>query len=146
MIFPFSIKYSVRLRYNFECERNKKALKYIEDFISKKTADDIVIEDDRLTFKSKFFRWRWNTNILAPIEKGVFKIIDKDDNTILTYEFFMYRLFIIVTIVSAFVLNSSQSLLVGILCFLWLGGMNWLIAIIRHKRMLKEIANGIAAL
>ncbi len=143
MIFPFSIKYSARLSDNFDKDRNKETLKYIEDFITKKTADDIVIEDEKLTFKSNFFRARWNTNVLGPIERGVFTIIDKGDKTILTYEFFMYRLFIIVTIMSVFVGTASKGVSIGILCFLWLGGMNWLIAIIRHKRMLKEIVKGI---
>jgi len=31
----------------------------------------------------------------------------------------------------------------GVLCFAWLGGMNWLVAIIRHRNMLGDIATGI---
>ncbi len=146
MAFPFSIKYSARLSDNFASDRNRnrEALEFIEDFVTKKTGDDIVIAGDKLTFKSKFFKWgRWNTNILVPIEKGVFIFVDNGDKTILTYEFYMYHLFIAVTIMSAFMATVSQQLWFGIICFLWLGGMNWLIAIIRHKMMLTEIAKEI---
>jgi hypothetical protein len=144
MTFPFSIKYSAKLHENYTSDRNKETLEFIEDFITQKTGDDIVIEDNKLTFKSKFFKWgRWNTNILVPIEKGVFTIIGKGDGTILTYEFYMYHLFIAVTIMSIFMATVSQQVWVGIVCFLWLGGMNWLTAIIRHKMMLREIAKKI---
>ena len=144
MTFPFSIKYSARLGDNFTSGRIKETLEFIEEFITKKTGDGIIIEDNKLTFKSKFFKWgRWNTNILVPIEKGVFIIVDKGDRTLLTYEFYMYHLFIAVTIMSTFIASVSQQVWVGILCFLWLGGMNWLTAIIRHKMMLNEIAKEI---
>jgi hypothetical protein len=144
MTFPFSIKYSTQLGNNFASDRNKETLEFIEDFITKKTGDDIVIEDNKLTFKSKFFKWgRWNTNILVPIEKGVFIIVEKGDRTLLKYEFYMYHLFIGVIIMSIFMATVSQQFWVGIICFLWVGGMNWLIAIIRHKMMLNKITKEI---
>ena len=143
MTFPFSIKYSARLNNHFSIDRKEETFKFIEDFITNKTGDEIIIEGDKLTFKSKFFKDRWNTNILVPIEKGVFIIIDKGDRYILTYEFYMYHLFIAVTIMSTFIAIFSQQVWVGILCFLWLCGMNWLIAIIRHKMMLNEITKEI---
>jgi len=144
MTFPFSIKYSVRLGDTFTSERNKETLEFIEKFMIEKTGEEIVIDDNKLTFKSKFFkRGRWNTNILATIEKGVFIIVDKGDRTILTYEFYMYHLFIAVTIMSAIMATVFQQVWFGIICFLWLGGMNWLIAIFRHKMMLTEIAKEI---
>ncbi|KQT17106.1 hypothetical protein ASG31_12210 [Chryseobacterium sp. Leaf404] len=69
-----------------------ETLEFIEQFITKKTGEDIIIKDNKLTFKSKFFKWgRWNGNILIPIEKGTFKIVDQGNRTILTYEFYMYH-------------------------------------------------------
>jgi len=143
MIFPFSIRYSVRLSDHFFTNRNKEALKYIESYITSKKGKDIVIDDDRLTFKSKFFTGRSNGNILVPIEKGIFTIVDKGDQVILTYEFYMYRLFIVVAIMSVFMAISANRIWIGILCFLWLCGMNWLLTLIRHRRMLKKIAMAI---
>lgn len=143
MIFPFSIKYSVQLGDHFTRDRNKETLEFIEDFICKKTGEDITIEDNKLTFRSNFFQLgRWNTNILVPIEKGIFTIVDKGDRTLLTYEFYMYHLFIMVTILSV-IIATVQQIWFGIFCFSFLGGMNWLIALIRHKMMLHEIAKEI---
>ncbi len=144
MIFPFTIKYSVHLDNYYAIERSKETLEIIQEFITQKTGEDIIIRDNKLTFKSKFFKsGRLNTNVLVPIEKGVFTIIEKDRRPILTYEFYMYRLFIVVTIMSAFGAIADQQVWSGILCFLWVGGMNWLTAIIRHKMMLNEIAKEI---
>ena len=53
MIFPFSIKYSARLGDGFASDRNKEVLEFIEDFITKKNADVIIIENDKLTYGKK---------------------------------------------------------------------------------------------
>lgn len=144
MIFPFSIKYSARLSDNFTSDISKEAFEFIEYFITEKTGNDIITKDNRLTFKSSPFKGgRLNTNILVPIEKGTFSIVDKGDKRILTYEFYMYRLFIVAIILSAFLAIGSQQVWTGIRCFLWIGGINWLIALYRHKMMLAEITKGI---
>lgn len=144
MIFPFSIKYTVELVESFTAKDNKKTLEFIEEYILKKTGEDIVVEENKLTFKTRFFSFkRGKSNILAPIEKGVFVIVAKGDRTLLTYEFYMFRLFVIVTIMSIFTTIFSQKIGDGVYLFLWLGGLNWIITIIRHKRMLNEIKSEI---
>ncbi|HYG39526.1 MAG TPA: hypothetical protein VD908_12940 [Cytophagales bacterium] len=113
---------------------------YIRDFIEKKSADDIVVEGSKLTFKSKFFKaGRWNTNILVPIEKGEFNIVKKGDKTFLTYEFFMYHLFIGTLLIALFFSAISGHIWIGLFFFIWLCGMNWITAIFRHKSMHKKI-------
>lgn len=82
-------------------------------------------------------------DILGPIEKGEFKITQGNGGIVLTYEFFMFRLFIIVAIMSLAVGLGTKELNNGLMCFAWLGGMNWLIALIRHRLMLVDIANEI---
>lgn len=144
MIFPFSIKYSKILTPSFSQNKDKVVLEFIKDFIEKKSGDDIVINDRQLTFRSRFFKsGRWNSNILVPIERGVFKLADKGDRTILTYEFFMYHLFIFVTIFAVFLMTISQHMWVGFIIFLWIGGINWIVTIIRHRLMIKKIVKGI---
>ena len=146
MIFPFTIKYSKRLKEKVSAADSNRAMTYIEDFITKKTAEDITIEGNELTFKSGFFRMRWNTNIMVAIEKGKFNLIDNGNESVLTYEFFMYRIFAIVAVMSVFMGTASQQPWFGVLCFAWLGGMNWLVAIVRHRSMLGDIAKGIDSL
>lgn len=144
MIFPFSIKYSKILTPSFSQNKDKVVLEFIKDFIEKKSGDDIVINDRQLTFRSRFFKsGRWNSNILVPIERGVFKLADIGGRTILTYEFFMYHLFIFVTIFAVFLMTISQHMWVGFIIFLWIGGINWIVTIIRHRLMIKKIVMGI---
>lgn len=143
MVFPFTIKYSKQLKEKVSPSDIQNVLSYIEDFITKKTGEDITIDKNELTFKSSFFRMRWSSNIMGVIEKGKFNLIDNGNESILTYEFFMYRTFAIVAVMSVFMGITSQQPWVGFFCFTWLGGMNWLTAIIRHRNMLNDIAGGI---
>jgi hypothetical protein len=142
MIFPFSIKYTKQLKSKVAPADTKKVMTFIEAYISKRTGQDIVIEENNITFRTSLFRG-WSTNILAPIEKGKFKLLDKDGNSILTYEFFMYRLFIIVSFMSIAAGVTLHKVWFGLGCFVWLGGMNWITALIRQHSMLGDIAKSI---
>lgn len=144
IVFPFSIKFSRRLKHNIALSDTNTILNYIEDFIAERTGEDITIQENRLTFSSTYFKMRWSTNIMAPIEKGEFKLINDERGSKLTYTFFMYRLFIGIAILSVFMAAVSKEFRIGVLCFAWLGGMNWAIAIIRHFNMLDDIVYGIA--
>ncbi len=144
-MFPFTIKYSEKLNNNFNIDKNKEVLEYLQDFMTKKKAEDIVIENNKLTFISKYFK-SGRYDILSTIEKGLFVIENNQGETKITYEFYMYRLFLIVTIMSLFIFLFNDDTSFAILCFSWLGGMNWLITIIRHKMMLTEITRGIDTL
>ena len=141
MFFPFSIRYSNHLKkgvYNDQFN----VMQYIKKYISEEKGEIIKINKSELTFKSIFFR-NYSWGIMAPIEKGKFKLIRKSNKMILTYEFYMYRLFIIVFVVSAVAWAISNDIKIAIMCFVWLGGMNWLTALIRHKLMLLEIITGL---
>jgi hypothetical protein len=140
MIFPFTIKYSVQLSDNFPSNSNKETLEFIKEYIIKRKGDNIVIENNRLTFKSKTSS-KWD--ILSTIDKGIFNIQNNEGKIILTYEFFMYQLFIIVTIMSIMMMVVAQDIWFAKVGFLWLGGMNWLVTIIRHKSMLTDIKKAI---
>jgi|GEM_PF-2402962 len=143
MPFPFSIRYSARLADKYARIKNREALELIAAFIEEKTGDDIVIEDEKLTFKSHFFKLRMSTNILAVIDRGAFHISEKGDKRILRYEFYLYRLFIIAGIMSLFAASLSRDMWFGIFCFLMLGCANWVIAIVRHRLLLNHIAKHI---
>jgi hypothetical protein len=117
-------------------------MSYIENFITKKTAEDVIIDRNELTFKSSFFRMRWNTNIMVTIEKGKFNLIDNGNESVLTYEIFMYRILAIVAVISIVMVVSTQPWF-GFVCLAWLGGMNWITSIIRHRNMLSDIAIGV---
>lgn len=144
MIFPFSIKYTSPLGANYDPKRQREALEYIGQFMTDRSADEVDIEHGCLIYRVKLFgNVSYSTHILVPSEKGVFFISQKDDKYVLTYHFFMYRLFTIVSIMSLFFAAATKDAGSGILAFLWLGGMNWILAAIRHNMMLSKIVGEI---
>jgi len=141
MPFPFTITYSSTLNENFGPDRYVAVLGFISDFIVNKPAKDIVIDNNTLTFKpGPSF---WNTNIMVPIERGIFTLSSRGDRAVLTYEFFMYHMFIYTGVMAVGFGIISQEIWVCVGAFLWLCGMNWLIALARHKGMFDDIAAGI---
>lgn len=146
MFFPFTIKFKKCFQVKLTETDKELALRYIEDFIEKKSAENIIICGNELTFYSNFFTMRWNTNIMSLIEKGMFHIINDENGCILSYEFFMYRFFVIVAIMSVVMGFFSKNIWVSFACFALLGGVNWVIAIIRHRIMFGNIITGIDSL
>jgi hypothetical protein len=155
MAFPFSIKYLAQLEHYLSVEKNEKVLLFIQDFIAKETAEDIVLEDDKLTFKSKFFNSnRERGNVFMSIDKGEFVLVKERGKTVLSYTFYMHNLFISTFIMSVimgiFVQVTSNEIdmavFVSIICFLWLCGGNWLTAKFKNKKMFQEILTAVNTL
>ncbi len=142
MIFPFTIRYTRRLSKKLSDNETAQALIQIKTIVEKKTAEDIEIKKDSLTFKVSFFRFAWNWNIMSPIEKGQFKLITSDNTTTLTYEFFMYRIIVITTIFSIFAgLFSGQ--IGAVIFFFTASWLNWVITLIRHNGLFDDIESEI---
>ncbi|RZJ51637.1 MAG: hypothetical protein EOO44_14300 [Flavobacterium sp.] len=133
------MQYSTAFERKLNTADYKLALNFIGDFLTKKTADHITIEENRLIFKCDFFKMGWSTNILVQTEKGIFTIVEKENKSLLIYKFFMYQLFGGAFVMSLIIAFVSTEIWMGIFCFLWLGGMNWVIALFRHRSMLNEI-------
>jgi hypothetical protein len=109
MFLPFSIKYSKSLQHKFVDSDKQKAMKYIRDFITQKSAMDISMEENRLVYRSSFFSI-WSTNVFSTVEKGEFTFIEYGDETILAYEFYMYRLLISIIIICALATAASKEI------------------------------------
>jgi hypothetical protein len=139
MIFPFTISYTRRLSKKLSDNETARALNQIKTIVEKKTAEDVEIKNNSLTFKVSFLRPTWNWNIMVPIEKGQFNLVTTDSATTLTYEFFMYRMFIITSIMSTFGGLVSGQIGVGIFFLTVLLWLNWGIALIRHNGLLDDI-------
>lgn len=143
MTFPFTIKYTRRLSKKLTDNEATWILNEIKAVIEDKTAEDIEIKKDLLTFKVSFLGQRWNLNIMVPIEKGEFRIVTSENESTVTYEIFMYRLSIISTIMAVIGGFSSRLLGVGIFFFIGLFGLNWITAVIRHNGMFNDIVERI---
>jgi hypothetical protein len=112
---------------------------YINDFILLQTGEDIVIEGNKLSYRSGFFKFRRIYNILAHVDKGSFHLEFNDEGCRLNYEFSMYRLFVISFFLSLLVGAFYLHLLMALIFFAIMLFPAWLVAIIRHRLMLSEI-------
>jgi len=141
MPIPFSIKYTQPLEGKVDPEDYPRILKQISDFIIPKPAKDIIIEDNELKFNPDSSPSRWN--LMNPIDRGVFLLNEIEGQTVLSYEFFMHKLFIYSLVPAVIMGFGSQRIWFGIVAFLWVWGFRWLIALAKHKDMFDELVKEI---
>ncbi|RWY52530.1 hypothetical protein [Mucilaginibacter gilvus] len=144
MPFHITITRSKSFEKRLSKDETEKILCYIDKFIRDKSGKNIDKTDYSLRYKGSTSYFNWN--ILRAVDKGVFRIEEDGFQSKITYEYFMYQLFIVVPIMGIGFWIFSGSYLGFLLCVGWLGGMNWLITVIRHGSMFNEITEGIDTL
>jgi hypothetical protein len=141
MIFPFSFKYSRKLADSMLISDKELLLNHIAEFLENKKARNIRISGNQLEFSTSVFEigWTINWNVIMPIEKGKFVIVSDGIREHLTYEFSMYRLILVALVGSIFLGIAGSDIFMGLIFFGFLGGLNWIIALIRQGLMLNKI-------
>jgi hypothetical protein len=145
-MFPFSVKYSQNFKKKVPVSLTDEIMAYIKDFIVQKNGESIVVEGNILTYKSGFFKNRWVHEILVPIDSGSFDLEFREGSCLLTYEFYLYRLFLVPLLMALFVGISSNNFFFAVILFAALAFPVWLITLIRHRLMLGEIIMDIEVL
>mgnify|MGYP001407185814 CR=1 FL=1 len=142
-MFPFSITLRQKTNIALTEDNKQKLFEDIKSLISKHYACNIKISPSELSFTTKFFEIAWgiNLDVLSPIDKGNFMIEGKEDKINLSYTFYIYKLIFLALIFSILFALIDSSLLDGLIFFIVLGILNWLIAISRQWFLLKQIAN-----
>jgi hypothetical protein len=138
-MFPFSVRYTQKFKKKVPVSVTDEIMTYIKDFFVQKNGVDIVVDGNILTYKSGFFKNRWVHDILLPVDNGSFDLEFQEGDCRLTYEFYMYRLFIIPILMSGYIAISSHNYLFAFISFAVLAFIGWIIVIIRHRLMLGEI-------
>jgi hypothetical protein len=138
-MFPFSVRYTQKFKKKVPVSVTDEIMTYIKDFFVQKNGVDIVVDGNILTYKSGFFKNRWVHDILLPVDNGSFELEFQEGDCRLTYEFYMYRLFIIPILMSGYIAISSHNYLFAFISFTVLAFIGWIIVIIRHRLMLGEI-------
>lgn len=142
-MLPFSVKYSVDTTIKSGENERARVLEHIKEYLTLKTTKDIKINDSTVSFKSA----SWSSwNIMSTIEKGAFKVKDWNGYLVITYEFFMYQLCIIAPAMAVSLGVVSQNWLFGVIMFCLLFGLNWIIALLRHRAMFDEIISEVKRL
>jgi len=138
MSFPFTVTYSSRLTISVTDANKTHVLGCIHDMLLKKSAKAVTVGSYEVGFKGSTSPWRGS--LMGSVDKGIFTLIEKGGITILTYKFYFIQLFIVTPIMGLAFGLFSRSIWIGVGAFLWLGGMNWVIAIVRHHALLQEIS------
>jgi len=144
MASPFTTKYSKTFDRKLTRDEKVEAFFYIDGFIRNKEAKNVRVVENCLSYKGSTSAFNWN--IFVTVDKGEFKIKENDGKSIIEYEIFMYQLFIFVSIAAIIFYVISMNYWLPIMCFGWLGGMNYILSLARHSSMFDEIKDGIDVL
>ena len=144
MPFPFTIKFTRKLNEFFAPKDYPIVFDFLNDYLLKKDAKNIVIKNNVLTFKVEYDSS--NFNFTLTIDSAEITIIEKDGHVIVTYEIFSYINFFIYFAISLSAGIISKSIVFGCLVFFFAYGPNLLINFFVHRRRLNKITDGIAAL
>lgn len=135
-MIPFSTTFTSKIKTSDASIDKRKCLTYLNNYIEKYNGEDIFISENTIFFKPKFRFFGSGWYKFSNIEKGEFVLTDNS----ISFKFYMYRLLIIATIMAAYMGYSTKEVFVGIFFFLVLGGGNWVIALIKFRKMTNELA------
>jgi hypothetical protein len=138
MVFPFAVKYKRTLRGAIPPDQQQYVLQQIKAIIAEQKADNIAILENEVTYKGSTSWGNWSK--FRVVDGGTFSIKNDGSKTTLTYQVRMRGLFIITPLMAIFMGISSGLWYIGLGAFLWLGGMNWVISVVRHHALASEIA------
>ena len=143
-MFPFLIKYKKTLNSNFDLIENEVLLKSFKENLKRDGVDRIFIENNStLRYENDFFAVRpgLNWNIWVGISGGQIEIIKDEDKRKVTYLFNTSRFFIVGAIAGIAFGLFSRMILIGLFAFSFLGLLNWIISILRHRENFSSLLN-----
>ena len=121
---------------------SRKIIDAIEKELTRLKVDKIETADLEIDFRNSFFNRQSRIHLMAPIDKGNFKI--NEDLQMLEYSFSIDRMFYIALAMSIIFGLITQSYLAGIMSFLVLFGMNLIITLIRQNFFLNKLKRRLA--
>jgi hypothetical protein len=140
-MFPLEIRLKKRFHViESELEENNEILHFFkQEFINRK-ADNVRIENNEVRFDNNFFKLINNWNIMVPVDKGILAIKKENRSEIVIEYLFSLKIILILSGIAGIIIAIfSETWTTGLFAFLWLGGMNWVIAIIRHSIMFGDL-------
>lgn len=142
-MFPIEIRLKKRFYISgSEIDNNNAILEFFKkEFIIRK-ADNVRIENNAVIFNNIFFKFINNWNIMIPVDKGILIIKqNRKDEIVIEYLFSLKIVLVISGIIGIIIAFYSEIWINGLIAFIWLGGMNWLLAVIRHSLMFRSLNN-----
>ncbi len=136
-MFPTSIKGTIELS---TCEPSDipRILINVRSELEAASARDIHLSENKISFRGGIFRLVTNWNVLVPIGSGEIEV-DPGSPPVLKYNFSTLEILVIASLMALFVGGSMalarpitlQTMEFPIVAWLWLFGMNYLVAAFR---------------
>ena len=136
-MFPFEIRLKKRLGIkDLELEKTNMILAFFEqEFINRK-ADRVRIGNNEVRFNNKLFKFTSNWNTMVPVDKGSLTVKkNRSGELVIEYLFSLKVPLIVGVFFGIITFLFTKMWFVGVGVFLWLGVVNWLIALLRHENM-----------
>ncbi|WP_342644620.1 hypothetical protein [Mucilaginibacter sp. CSA2-8R] len=140
MPFPFSMHFSKPLKAVITPENRQMVLNYIKQSITDKKADNVVINLDHVKYKGSTSNSR--TSLFGTVDCGVFSVILENGRWYVSYQIFIKKLFLFASAfctLGAFITN----IWFGVIGFLWLFGLNCLVALFQDMSSAGTLMLGI---
>jgi hypothetical protein len=144
MIFPFEITFKKKLKGEILKYSTSEILMYLKLEFEKSGTDYIELLNDCILIKNDWISlrirpgWNWNRWLGINSAKFQIKMIENNERKAI-YTFDLTKLLFISTIVSFLFGSISRSFLIGLITFLFIGFMNWVIKLIQHKISFDEL-------
>ena len=155
MTFPFEYRGEIKFS-DFAVENSDN---FQQQFLTKMAqelelvkAHNIVRLDNQLSFTGRILSFGSNWNVLTQIDKGYIEVSPSADGIVILYKISFRVLLILVSLLLVIGLGSifaskggavfslTGKIAISIVAWLWLFGMNWLIAVIRFPAFIERVA------
>jgi len=112
-------------------------LSAIEAELTRQKVNAIEIQGNVLRFENALFNKQGRQQLMASVDKGFFQVeLNKQQ---LVYNYSTILMMWITLAMSLFFALVSQKLILGLVCFCWLFGMNWVITLVRNRYFMKKL-------
>ncbi len=143
-MFPFKVRYDRTIRAFIDPEKFSELLDFSGNLLSKEGADYFSREGNRLKFENRLFKLTWNWELMVPIGAGFVEIKEGQNNNIkIRYSITLTRVWALSVIAAFIIWISNKDIIWSLVAIGFLGGLNWIIAVIRHWVFFYEMTNTI---
>jgi len=133
----FKYKFATEIKRPISQDGYAKEIKIVKNYIDEKKGIIVLNNNNELAFKGTYSNWR--PNIFSGVESGKFTITTEKGRLKLIYQIEIDPALVYLTIIGIALSCSFYRVWFIGMPFIGLGGINLLIALVRHNAMLYSI-------
>ncbi len=142
MGFLQSIKFIKSTKAKITPLNQQVILDYICRKLIERKADGVTLADGQIKYQGSTSGW--NRAIFRDVDSGMFNLIQKEDKWVIVYVINLKKSLLIVSSIISLVAGIVMQLglgkwWVGLLFFLWVYGLNFVITVMRHDVLAEDL-------